>query len=104
MQERSTGRYGYPLDHILELTPRQHASPWVVAQAVALATRVPYRQATALLTGWLEAPVDHRTVYAWVQQAGAQVVAEETPSRRPCLSTERYRPVARASGNWWWQR
>ena len=77
MQERSTGRYGYPLDHILELTPRQHASPWVVAQAVALATRVPYRQATALLTGWLEAPVDHRTVYAWVQRAGKEVVAEE---------------------------
>ena len=54
-QERATGKYSYPLDRVLGLRPRQHASPWVVGQAVAVAIRVPYCQATRLLTGWLEA-------------------------------------------------
>lgn len=71
------GRYRCPLDEVLGLRPRQHASPWVLAQAVALASRIPYRQATHLLAGLMETALDHRTVYAWVQQAGARVVAEE---------------------------
>jgi len=71
------GRYRCPLDEVLGLRPRQHASPWVLAQAVALATRVPYRQATQLLAELMGTALDHRTVYAWVQQAGAQVVADE---------------------------
>jgi hypothetical protein len=71
------GRYYCPLDEVLGLRPRQHASPWVLAQAVALATRIPYRQATQLLAGVMETALDHRTVYAWVQQAGSQVVADE---------------------------
>lgn len=77
VQDRATRGYMHPLDKVLGLEPRQHASPWVIAQAVALASRVPYRQATQILVSMLEAPVDHRTVYSWVQQAGAQVVAEE---------------------------
>lgn len=76
-QQVATGEYGYPLDQVLGLHPRQHASPWVVAQAVALATRLPYRQATYLLQQWLGAFVDHRTVYSWVRQLGMEVVAEE---------------------------
>jgi len=71
------GRYRCPLDEVLGLRPRQHASPWVLAQAVGLASRIPYRQATHLLAGLMETPLDHRTVYAWVQQAGARLVAEE---------------------------
>lgn len=107
VQERATGAYRYPLDGELGLRPRQHASPWVVALAVALATRVPYRQATLLLQGWLETPVDHRTVYAWVQQAGAQVVAEEEAQQEavfeqgevpPCAAGERELVVAEVDG------
>lgn len=75
--ERTLGHYTYPLDKVLKLEPRQHASPWVLAQAIALASRIPYRQAALLLAGLIETAVDHRTVYAWVQAAGAQVVAEE---------------------------
>ncbi|MGB2894913.1 MAG: UPF0236 family protein, partial [Anaerolineales bacterium] len=36
-------RYRYALDSLLELEPRQHASPWIIKQSVALATRLPYR-------------------------------------------------------------
>jgi len=74
---RGQGRYTCPLDALLALAPRQHASPWVQEHAVALATRLPYRQAATLLSRWLGSPVDHRTLYGWVQQAGAQVVAAE---------------------------
>ena len=77
MVDRVVGRYTCPLDGVLALAPRQHVSPWVREQAVALATRVPYRQAATLLSGWLGARLDHRTLYAWVQQAGAAVVGEE---------------------------
>ena len=75
--DRKRRRYYCPLDQALKLQPRRHCSPWILEQAVALATRVPYRQATQLLADLLAAPVDHRTVHAWVQQAGAAVVAEE---------------------------
>ena len=70
-------RYRCPVDRVLGLAPRQHYSPWVQEQAVALATRVPYRQATTLLSEWMGVPLDHRTVYAWVQQAGRAVVVDE---------------------------
>jgi hypothetical protein len=76
------GRYYCPLDKVLGLRPRQHASPWIEEQAIALATRIPYRQATALLSGWLETPLDHRTVYGWVQQVGQVVVEEEDEQQR----------------------
>ena len=71
------GTYACPLDALLGLERRQHASPWITHQAVALATRLPYRQATLLLSGWVEAPIDHRSLYRWVQRVGATVVAEE---------------------------
>jgi len=70
-------RFFYPLDRALGLQPRQHASPWVTKQAVALATRIPYRQATYLLGGFLDEEIDHRSLYRWVQNAGAQIVEEE---------------------------
>jgi len=71
------GGYFCPLDRVLELRPRDHGSPWVREQAVALATRIPYRQATTLLSALLGTPLDHRTVHAWVRQAGATVVEDE---------------------------
>lgn len=107
VQERATREYSYPLDGLLGLHPRQHASPWVVAQAVALATRLPYRQATLVLRGWLKAWVDHRTVYAWVREAGAQVVAEEEVHQEavfghgevpPCGEGDRELVVAEVDG------
>ena len=75
--DRAKRRYWRPLDDVLGLAPRQHASPWVQQQAVTLATRIPYRQAATILSRLLGTPLDHRTVYAWVRQAGAAVVEEE---------------------------
>jgi hypothetical protein len=71
------GWYCRPLDELLGLEPRQHASPWIIEQAVALATRLPYRQATYLLSNFVEAPIDHRSLYRWVQKTGAEIVLEE---------------------------
>jgi len=74
---RKEGGYFRPLDDLLGLEPHQHASPWIIAQAIALATRLPYRQATCLLRVLVDAPIDHRSLYRWVQNAGAQIVEEE---------------------------
>jgi len=69
--------YTYPLDEALGLERGQHASPWVLNQAVALATRLPYRQATYLLGTFIDEELDHRTLYRWMQKLGAQIVMEE---------------------------
>jgi hypothetical protein len=74
---RKNGGYCRPLDEMLGLEPRQHASPWIVEQSIALATRLPYRQATCLLSNLVEAPIDHRSLYRWVQKTGAKIVLEE---------------------------
>jgi len=71
------GRFFCPLDQVLDLQPRQHASPWITQQAIVLATRLPYRQAAYLLGGFLEEEIDHRSLYRWVQKSGAQIVEEE---------------------------
>lgn len=71
------GGYCRPLDELLGLAPRQHASPWVIDKSIALATRLPYRQATLLLRDFVKAPIDHRSLYRWVQKAGAVIVEEE---------------------------
>jgi hypothetical protein len=91
--QREDGRYFCPLDDVLGLGPRQHASPWVQGQTVALATRIPYRQATALLAEWLGTPLDHRTVYAWVQQAG-QVVVDDEDARQQAVFEDGEQPVS----------
>lgn len=71
------GRFSCPLDAVLGLQSRQHASPWVIDQAVALATRLPFRQAAYLLGSFVDEEIDHRSLHRWVQKAGAQIVAEE---------------------------
>jgi hypothetical protein len=76
MRKREGG-YCRPLDELLGLKARQTASPWIIAQSIALATRLPYRQATFLLQGLVEAPIDHRSLYRWVQREGAAIVQEE---------------------------
>lgn len=79
LQDRRTGRYSRPLDQVLGIKPRRHASPWVIEQAVGLATRLPYRQATDLLCRLLGQPgtVDHRTLYGWVQAEGQTCIEAE---------------------------
>jgi len=69
--------YTYPLDHALGLRRQDRASPWVLRQAAALATRLPYRQATYLLGTFIDEEIDHRTLYRWLQKLGAQIVLEE---------------------------
>lgn len=76
MRKREGG-YCRPLDEQLGLEPRQTASPWILGQSIALATRLPYRQATFLLEGFVEAPIDHRALYRWVQKEGAAIIEEE---------------------------
>ena len=69
--------YHYPLDAVLRLTPRQHASPWVIQQAAALAAQLSYREAAEFLSGYLGTNVDHRTLHSLVSQPPAN------PSRTP---------------------
>lgn len=69
--------YSYPLDRVLGLRRQDRASPWILRQAVALATRLPYRQATYLLGTFIDEELDHRTLYRWLQTLGAQIVLEE---------------------------
>jgi len=74
VRERSSGRYRF----LVEMGGgHEHATVGVVDQAVALATRIPYRQATCLLSRFLRADIDHRTLYSWVQAEGAAIVEEE---------------------------
>lgn len=73
----ASGAYRCPLDALLGLAPRQHASPWITHQAVALATRLPFRQAAYLLSTFIDEAVDHRSLHRWVQKAGARIVTEE---------------------------
>ena len=74
VRERRTGKYRY----LVEMGSRQeHATAAVVEQAVALATRLPYRQAAVLLERLLGEHVDHRSLYAWVRAEGQQLVDEE---------------------------
>jgi hypothetical protein len=61
--------YHYPLDAVLALVPRQHASPWVIDQAAALSGQLSYREAAEFLTGYLGTNVDHRTLYSLVGSA-----------------------------------
>jgi hypothetical protein len=81
VRDRQTGRYTYPLDTALGLQPRQRASRWVVEAAMALAARLPYRQATELLDSLLDVPVDHRTVHGWVH-GEARFARQKTGSHR----------------------
>jgi hypothetical protein len=71
------GVYCCPLDALLGLASWQRTSPWITSQAVHLATRLPFSQATCLLGAWVQAPIHHRSLYRWVQKAGAQLAAEE---------------------------
>ncbi|MGH9671210.1 MAG: UPF0236 family transposase-like protein [Terriglobales bacterium] len=74
VRDRQTGHYGYLVE---TGSPQEHASVAVVEQAVALATRLPFRQAAHLLGRLIGEEVDFRTLYAWVKAQGQQLVDEE---------------------------
>jgi hypothetical protein len=74
---------------------------------VSLATRLPYRQAAYLLSRFIEEPIDRRTLYRWVQQAGTFIVAQEDELQEavfvhgevpPCDSLQREIVVAEVDG------
>lgn len=77
VRDKVGGHHRYPLDEALGLAPRVHASPWVSELAVSLATRLPYRQANYLLRRAVDADLDYRTLYAWVQAAGKKMADQE---------------------------
>jgi hypothetical protein len=68
-KDRDRGGYHYPLDAVLGLAPRQHSSPWVIAQASMLAAKLSYREAAEFLSGNLGIDVDHRTLHSMVANA-----------------------------------
>jgi hypothetical protein len=74
--------YHYPLDAVLGLVPRQHASPWVIEQASALAAQFSYREAAEFLTGYLGTNVDHRTLHSLVGHAQSSPNQAATVSPR----------------------
>jgi Uncharacterised protein family (UPF0236) len=74
--------YHYPLDAVLGLVPRQHASPWVIEQASALAGQLSYREAAEFLTGYLGTNVDHRTLYSLVSNPQARPTKTAVVSSR----------------------
>jgi hypothetical protein len=75
MRQGESGRYGY----LVEVGHRhRHATAAVVEQAVMLATRIPYRQATEVVGRLVGEAVDHHAVYQWVRAEGQQVIDEET--------------------------
>lgn len=80
------GRYCYPLNSLLGLEPRQRVSPWLVGQGIALATRIPYRQAADLLGTFVDEWIDHRTLYRWVEAAGEAIIEEEDELQDNCPS------------------
>jgi hypothetical protein len=106
VRDRQTGRYGY----LVELGSQQeHATPLVVDWAVALATRLPYRQSAQLLGRLLGEEVDHRTLYGWVKTEGQLLVDTERQRQAsvfedgvvpPCDDDERELVVAVVDGTY----
>ena len=70
VRDRQDNGYRHLLDEVLRLVPRQHASPWVIQQAAALAAQVTVRRAADFLAGYLGTNVDHRTLHSLVRQVG----------------------------------
>jgi hypothetical protein len=86
------GRYRYPLNTRLGLEPRQRVSPWLVGQGIALATRIPYRQAADLLGTFMGEWIDHRTLYRWVEDAGEAIIEEEDQLQKAVFQEGRVLP------------
>ena len=72
-QTRTENGYGYPLDEALKISSADPCSAWVRETAAWLAQAHPYRQAARLLSKMIGEPVDHRTLWGWVQGSGRAV-------------------------------
>jgi hypothetical protein len=68
VRDRQDNGYRHLLDEVIRLVPRQHASPWVIQQAAALAAQVTVRRAADFLAGYVETNVDHRTLHSLLRQ------------------------------------
>lgn len=77
---RADGRYGFPLDRAMGLSPHQSCSGFVWERACRLAASFPYRQAARLLSDLVGVACDHRVLWRLVQKAGrarrAQIEAD----------------------------
>ena len=87
MRDRQDNGYRHLLDEVLRLVPRQHASPWVIQQAAALAAQVTVRRAADFLAGYLGTNVDHRTLHSLLRQPEIRDGAEAQRSFGPAQLT-----------------
>jgi hypothetical protein len=75
----------------LELDPRQHPSPWIIEQAIALVTLCPVaRRQTCLLASLMRISTIalvsiFDSLYRWVQNPGAKIVHEEDELQQSVL-------------------
>ena len=69
VKDRDDYSYRHPLDTVLSLVPRQHASPWVIQQAAALLAQMPVRQAADLLSRYVGTGTDFRTLHSLRRQS-----------------------------------
>ncbi|MFV2045001.1 MAG: hypothetical protein ACC700_17410 [Anaerolineales bacterium] len=82
----------------LGIKPRQHASPWITQQAVALATCVPIHEVAFLLGGFLKQTTDHRTFYCWVQLTSAKTMSEDDEQEAEVFE---HGEVPSQDSRWW---
>lgn len=81
---KSQGQTFCLLDRLLGLPRYSRASPLAKKRASELATRVTYREASALLSEEVGTPLSAQSVHGWVQALGR--VAEETELTPPASS------------------
>ena len=91
-QMRTEQGYGHPLDAALGITPDDPCSPWVKKTSAWLAQAHPYRTAARLLSKMIGCPIDHRTMWGWVQDSG-QKVREHFDKLRSSLFDDGEAPV-----------
>jgi len=62
--------YRYPLDEKLGLREGERFCPLVQSIAIALATKMTYREAAEFMRHYLLVSVSHQEIHRWVQEAG----------------------------------
>ena len=75
--KEADGHSHCPLDELLGLEARQHASPWARERAMYFVTQLPYRPAAAVFSQEVGEKVDHRTLWSLAQKEGQKLVARE---------------------------
>lgn len=98
---RKDGRYSFPLDRAIGLSPHQTCSAFVWERAWRLAASFPYRQAARLLSDLVGVATDHRVLWRLVQRAGRTRRAE-IESHRAEVFEEGLAPPEPAEPPEWW--